>query len=460
MALKTVLFLAAFIACSGGALYMPLLGILGYIGHYDLGPERKWWGAPLNDLGLRYSYTLALMTAIGIAIHWRSLRYGKTFFAGQEKLLLLFLGAVWFSTLIGEQTEFYTVVDHPAVKMTKIVIFVFMMTHVVTTEKYLNVLLWALVLGALSLGWQAYTTPYSHFQRGRLEGVGGHDFSEANFLAAYLATMLPLIGIQFLRSRWLGKLVCLIAGAFTANAIVLTRSRGAFVGLAAGTVVATLLAPKQHRTKIMVGLVVATLGWFYVANPAYWHRVSTITTSDEQRDASAESRLEIWQATIQMISNHPLGVGAGNFFQSIGQVDPRFVGRDTHNTFLRCAAEVGVQGIGIFLALIAGSILSLRRLLREARLLYKPDREFVTYMSYGVIVSLTTLLACGMTVTLVYTEFVWWILALPMCIQRVVINLSEDRAASPTIEAGIEDAVARPKPLRPGAALGRSGVGR
>jgi len=65
-----------------------------------------------------------------------------------------------------------------------------------------------------------------------------------------------------------------------------------------------------------------------------------------------------------------------------------------------------------------------------------------------------------MTVTLVYTEFVWWILALPMCIQRVVINLSEDRAASPTIEAGIEDAVARPKPLRPGAALGRSGVGR
>jgi len=430
MALKTILFLAAFIACSGGALYMPLLGILGYVGHYNLGPERQWWGAPLNYLGLRYSYTLALMAAIGIAIHWRSLRYGKTFFVGQEKLLLAFLGAVWFSTLISEQTEFYTVVDHPSVKMTKVVIFALMLTHVVTTVHRLDLLLWVLTVGALVLGLQAYWTPYSQFTSGRIETIGGPDFKEANFLAAYLAAMLPLIGVQFLRSRWLGKLVCLVAGAFAANAIVLTRSRGAFVGLVAGSVVAALLAPRQHRAKIMVGLVVAALGWFYITNPAFWQRASTITASDEQRDVSAESRLEIWQATIQLVSNHPLGVGAGNFFQTIGRVDPRFVDRDTHNTFLRCAAEVGVQGIAVFLAVIAGSILSLRRLLREARLLPKPEREFVTYMSFGMIVSLTTLLACCMTMTLVYNEFVWWLLALPVCLVRIQDNAARSETAA------------------------------
>ncbi len=365
MSLKTILFLVAFIGCCGGSLYMPLLGILGYIVNYNLAPDTKWWTAPLNDLGVRYSYSLALMTAIGIAINWRSLRYGKTFLVGQEKLLLLFLAVIWFSTLIGEETQAYTVVDHPAVKMIKIMIYVLMMTHVVTTQKYLNMLLWALVLGAFALGWQAYTTPYSHFEGGRLEGIGGPDFAEANFLAAYLAAVMPLIGIQFLRSRWLGKVVCFVAGVFTANAIVLTRSRGAFVGLVAGAVVAVLLAPKQHRAKIMVGLVVAAVGWFYITNPAFWERAGTITAADEQRDSSAESRLEIWQASIQMISNHPLGVGAGNFFQSIGRVDPRFVNRDTHNTFLRCGAELGVEGIAVFLALIAGAILSLRRLLRK-----------------------------------------------------------------------------------------------
>src|SRR4030042_1532459 len=101
MALKTILFLAAFIACSAGALFIPLLGILGYVGHYNLGPERQWWGAPLNHLGLRYSYTLALMAVIGAAIHWRSLRYGKSLLVGQEWLVLAFLGIVWLSVLIG-----------------------------------------------------------------------------------------------------------------------------------------------------------------------------------------------------------------------------------------------------------------------------------------------------------------------------------------------------------------------
>ena len=365
MSLRTILFLAVFIACCGGSLYMPIIGIVGYIVNYDIAPEQQWWGAPLSEWGLRFSYTLALMTAIGIAINWRSLRYGKAFLVGQEKLLLLFLGVMWFSTLIGEETRAYTVVDHPAVKMIKVMIFVFMMTHVVTTVKYLDVLLWTLVLGAFALGWQAYTTPYSHFEGGRLEGLGGPDFVEGNFLAAYLASMIPLIGVQFLRSRWLGKGVCLVAGVFTANAIILTRSRGAFLGLIAGVVVAALLCRSSIAPKILAGLVVAALGWFYITNPAFWERASTITAEEEQRDASAESRLVIWQSTLELISDHPLGVGAGNFFQSIGQVDERFVDRDTHNTFLRCGAELGIQGIAVFLALIAGAILSLRRVMRE-----------------------------------------------------------------------------------------------
>ena len=72
------------------------------------------------------------------------------------------------------------------------------------------------VIGAMILGMQAWSTPYSAFEGGRLETVGGPDFRECNFFAAYMATMLWIIGTQFVRSGWVGKTVCFVAGGFAA----------------------------------------------------------------------------------------------------------------------------------------------------------------------------------------------------------------------------------------------------
>ena len=91
MAIKTLLFLGLFVLCSVGALFVPLLGVLGYVAHYCIGPERQWWSASIKPWGIRYSYTLAMCTAIGIALNWRSLRYGKRFFVMDRKRL------IWFS---------------------------------------------------------------------------------------------------------------------------------------------------------------------------------------------------------------------------------------------------------------------------------------------------------------------------------------------------------------------------
>ena len=323
MGLKTILFILLFAFCSGGALFSPILGVLGYVGNYVIGPGGKWWHAPLSPLGIRYSYLLALLTGVGIALNWRRLRFGKSIFVRQEKLILLFLGIVWMSVAIGEATVGqYTKVDHPSMKMTKMVIFALMLSHVVTDFKNLDRLLWVLIIAALILGLQAYDTPRSAFNRGRLESVGGPDFREANYLAAYLAAMLPLIGVQFLRSKWLGKATCLLAGVFVTNAIILTRSRGAVLGLALGVLVALLLAPKKHRSKILIGLIVAGLGGLYLTDPQFIARTSTIARPQEERDAASQNRIAIWRGAAKMIVSNPLGVGAGNFFQTIGRYAP------------------------------------------------------------------------------------------------------------------------------------------
>jgi O-antigen ligase len=431
MPLKSILFLGIFAACVVGALFNPLVGILAYVFHYSIGPERQWWAGAVRHLGIRYIYTLALVTAISMAIHFRELRYGTRFLLGHEKWILVFLGAIWLSVAISPATVGrYTTLDHPSVKFTKVVIFVFMMTHVVTTEKRMNLLLWVLIAGAFVLGWQAYDTPYRQFLYGRLERVGGPDFAESNVLAAYLACMLPIIGLQFARTGWAGKLACLVAGAFATNAIVLTRSRTPILGLGAAGILAIVFAPRQYRLWVVLALVVFMAGGLYLSDPQFLDRASTVFRPTEERDASSRSRLEIWSAASRMLRAKPLGVGIGNFHQTIGRYAPEYEGRDAHNTYLRCACELGIQGIASFGVVIASAFWLLRRTVQQAVDLPEEQRKRVVFLCYGLALSIAAILACGITITLLYVEALWWVLALPLCAARVVENMKADAAGS------------------------------
>ena len=220
MAAKAILFLLEFAFACAGAVYAPLVGIVAYTLHYVTSPERQRWGASVSHWGIRYSFILAVFTAVGIALHHRGLRYGKKILIRQECLLIGFVALVWLShALWAPGVESYRG-DHPGFKMTKILIFALMLTHVVTTLKRVKVLFWGLTIGIMFLGYQAYTADPNMFVTGRLNAIGGADFHSANFLAAYLAACLPIIAVQFMTSGWIGKAVCLVAGGLSVNTIV------------------------------------------------------------------------------------------------------------------------------------------------------------------------------------------------------------------------------------------------
>ena len=136
--IKTVIFAGLFALCAVGALFNPLLGVLGYVGHYMIGPERQWWEQPIQRFGIRYSFVLALATFAGILFNCRRLRFGKSALSGQEKLLILFLAVAWLVMLITPETVGrYSTVDHPTVKFAKVVIFV-----LVLFEEFLSPSIW------------------------------------------------------------------------------------------------------------------------------------------------------------------------------------------------------------------------------------------------------------------------------------------------------------------------------
>ncbi|MBN2212130.1 MAG: O-antigen ligase family protein [Sedimentisphaerales bacterium] len=445
MAIKTIIFALGVAASFAVAPFIPLWGLVAYVLHYNIGPEGQWWASPINDLGVRYSLILAVLTAVGMLVNWNKLKFGKSLLTGQEKLLLLFLAIVWLGVFIGGKTVGrYSVVDHPSVKMTKMVVLLLMMTHLVCNYRNLNILLWSMVLGALFLGMEAFDTPRAAFVSGRLETVGGPDFREANRLAGYLAAMMPIIGVKFLRSKWPGKIVSATAGILALNTIVLCRSRSALVGLASGGIFLALIVPRKYRLKIFAALIAALIGFTFLMDPQFIARSKTILRSSEDRDSSAQSRIEIWKAGIRLIKDEPLGVGPGNFTQAIGRYCPEHENRDAHSTFIRCGGELGVIGLGVLLVIIFNALWMYRKLIRRANNLPLEYRSDYQWLGSAMAASLVSLLCFGLTGSLVYFEAYWWYLLLPVCLWRAMDNIEMSIEAKPVVTT-IPDDKMKPK---------------
>lgn len=425
ISLKSLLFIGLFGLCTVGALFLPHIGIYGYIADYCIGPAKQWWEAPFSGLGIRYSLTLALATIVGFILQIGKARFGASILKPQEVLILFFLCAIWFSYLTtGGTVSRYSTIDHPAVKFTKIVVFLLLITHIITDKRKLTGLMWAFIASATVLGLQAWSLPRRAFVSGRLEGIGGADFSESNFFAAFMAAMLPIIGIQLLRSKKLWqKAVCVVAAAFTANTIVLCRSRGAFVGIFMGCFAALLMAPRKYRKKIIIGLVLGMIGGIYVMDEQFMNRMTTIIVAEEEeRDESASSRFRLWQAGLEMVSDKPLGIGIGNWYQTIGNYIPEYSGKDSHNTFVKCIAELGIQGFLLFSVIIFIAITETFRIRAFSQKLSPDDQNDFSIMAFGLCLSIVIILTCGLTITMIYTEIIWIILMLPVCLRRALEN--------------------------------------
>lgn len=435
MPLTSLCFLVLFSVACLGALGMPMIGIAGYMSHYHVFPEIQWWGEPLSQSGIRFSFLLAACTAFGFLASYRRSVIRGPIMTGQEWLILVFVGLTWLSTLVGLPLAPATgTEDPPQVKMTKIAIFVLIMTHVVTTVRNVRVVLWTIALGVGWLGVQAYFAGPSMFSsQGRLNSIGGPDFREANGLGAYLAATIFLTSALFLRTKWKGKMLCGAVIIFAANTIVLTSSRGAAVGLGVGMIFALVTAPAKRRIVTFVAMLAIAAAVFALADEKFLSRSQTVTATGAERDRSSQTRIDIWRGAMKMFKEYPLGVGAGKFQPVSGRFIPDHPNSDTHNTFLRCCCELGIQGAFVFVLLIGNALWMLRNAYKRGQRLSGPDQADVAWFSIALAGALVTFLACGITASFVYNEALWWFLCLPVCLCRA-INAAEAASGIPLKE--------------------------
>jgi putative inorganic carbon (HCO3(-)) transporter len=221
-------------------------------------------------------------------------------------------------------------------------------------------------------------------------------FEQPNPYAGYLGLTLPLaIGLVFavivpmgrrVSSRWL---VCASGtGALIAIAVVMSWSRGAWLGIAAaGGVMLVAVAARSGRAAVLGVVFAVLLAYLLLAGgasllpPSIVQRFSDFVpylgVADvrgvEITDANfaVVERMAHWQAAIEMWTDRPwLGVGIGNYEVVYARYSlplwPVALGH-AHNYYLNIGAEAGIIGLLAYLVLWGAALLQSWKATRHAR---------------------------------------------------------------------------------------------
>lgn len=166
-------------------------------------------------------------------------------------------------------------------------------------------------------------------------------FLHPNPFATYLMILLVFLTTQILeKSRFVSRAFMVALAGAVSVIFIFTFSRGAWIAFACAMAVLGLL---RYR-KLMGFMPVIVLG-FFLTVPAVKDRIINIFDAGYTRGRSGwQWRLDTWNDISAMVAEKPL-LGHGLSAVLVGH------GIQTHNDYLRLAAEVGILGLLAYLYL-------------------------------------------------------------------------------------------------------------
>ncbi|OGI10267.1 MAG: hypothetical protein A3I68_07780 [Candidatus Melainabacteria bacterium RIFCSPLOWO2_02_FULL_35_15] len=239
-----------------------------------------------------------------------------------------------------------------------------------------------------------------------------------NLLAGYLLLVLPVcIALVFEQKNKLFKIIFLAGVALVLICLILTGSRGGYIGLIFSFVMSLVIFlnhftfQKKANNKLTVTLTVFGIIAFILSLtflfPVITERILTIFTFREH--SSNNYRLNVWAACLKMLKDNLLiGIGPGNNTFRLAYGLYMITGFDAlaaYNIFLEIAIEIGLLGCFIFIFIFLLSFLKLHWLFWQKGSIF----------SFGIFISLIGLLTHGMVDTVFFRPQIfipfWFLLA-------------------------------------------------
>ncbi|NNE07530.1 MAG: hypothetical protein HKN20_03100, partial [Gemmatimonadetes bacterium] len=242
--------------------------------------------------------------------------------------------------------------------------------------------------------------------------VGSSFLGDENDFALALIVIFPFVffSLQRTLSRK-GKTLWGMAAALILTSIMLTMSRGGFVGIAATLGFMWLVSPNKMRNAAILVFMIIVVA--VLAPAEYYEEIGSIKNTDQ---GTAHLRREYWKAGLRMYAEHPLiGVGPANcgfllpIYMDVPNANQKW-GRALHGTLPQLMAEMGT--IGLFL--YGGLFLVSMRAVRLMRRIKVPpeEREYVDYLSLALMASMIGYVVTSTFLSTLYYPHIYVIAAL------------------------------------------------
>jgi putative inorganic carbon (HCO3(-)) transporter len=313
-------------------------------------------------------------------------------------------------------------------------------------------LAWAPVAGGLALAavalltvqWNA-TGKLPFIPKGlysRLPAAGGiaGDAVNANIMGGALVIVLPyvLARVAFRRPRagWVAWSAALVVALSMAALLVLTKSRGALMGLGvAGLGIILLRWRRGWLLVVVAALAAAAVAWRI--GPA--RILDTLAVAGST--SGLDGRLEIWSRALYMLQDFPFtGVGMGAFGKVANLLYPFFLfSPDTevshaHNLFLQVGVDLGLPGLVAWLALLLLTTVCAWQVYRGGRAAGDRDQAGI---GAGLLACQVALLVHGLTDAPAWGSrpaiIVWGLWGLAVAARRVYGRRAAERAADVSV---------------------------
>jgi O-antigen ligase len=180
-------------------------------------------------------------------------------------------------------------------------------------------------------------------------------------------TVALLLGVWTVADRPWMRAVVVAAMPLVLTTLLLSWSRGAWIGTCMGAIVLVAIAPRRRLQ--MAAIAIAAVVVAAVAIGGHRHPLAQRARMIPSVEANLD-RVIIWTRTLQIIRDHPL-VGSG--FGTFASIWPRYKPPEApdvptaHNIFLNFAAETGVLGLAAFVAFVATGLRAMWSRVRATR---------------------------------------------------------------------------------------------
>ncbi len=213
-------------------------------------------------------------------------------------------------------------------------------------------------------------------------------YENANFFAAVVSMLIPYLVWTAWKEKGILSIFSGVLGALLLLGLFWLESRGALVGMLAGSAVGLMVGVQKKIYRLV-------LGGFLVASLAFAAFGGVFQGKGDQ--FSNEERLMRWELAVRMVKEKPIkGIGPGNYerkfkfylnnAEEVEKISYWFGwDRAAHSEYLTHAAERGLPGLALYLLILMSPLALALKLLRKQAW----SRDFVAAIfasigAYGV----------------------------------------------------------------------------